>query len=112
MWSRPARGRRGSGRATSNRRVRGRRPARVASVERTEIPGVFTFTPSRAARGSPRRGARASVLLLLAAALPARAQPLSPEPFPWQDAAPVAVPFLQLPFESPATVSPGRLRLG
>jgi len=52
------------------------------------------------------------VLLLLAAALPARAQPLSPAPIPWQDAAPMAVPFLQLPFEPPATVAPGHLQLG
>jgi hypothetical protein len=54
-----------------------------------------------------------SALLVLAAALPARGQsaPLD-EPIPWQDAAPLALPFLQLPFESPALVEPGRLQIG
>lgn len=33
------------------------------------------------------------------------------EPLPWQDAAPLAVPFLELPFESPRTVPPRQLEL-
>jgi len=60
---------------------------------------VFTFTC---------RGPRLWALLL--AALPGPARPASPEPIPWQDAAPLAVPFLQLPFESPETLAPGEAR--
>ena len=32
------------------------------------------------------------------------------EPLPWEDAGPLAAPFLQLPFESPATLASGQLQ--
>ena len=52
-----------------------------------------------------------SLLLLL---LPARAlcAGLAAEPIPWQDGAPLAVPFLQLPFEAPETLPAGQVRAG
>lgn len=45
-------------------------------------------------------------------ALPARARQGTVEPIPWSDAAPLAAPFLQQPFESPAIAEPGQVWLG
>ena len=51
-------------------------------------------------------------LLVLGLADRVLASPPSAEPIPWQDAAPVAVPFLQLPMESAAPLGSGQLVLG
>jgi hypothetical protein len=81
-----------------------------------EIEGVFAFTSRsgerRRSHGRGRCAAGALLALAVAAPASAAAQPLSLQPIPWQDAAPAAVPFLQLPFESPATVDPGHLQIG
>jgi len=72
---------------------------------------VFAFTSSPAGRRRRPGPTAASALLALAAALPASARPLSAEPIPWQDEAPLAAPFLQLPFEEPATVGADRVQI-
>jgi len=46
----------------------------------------------------------------LAAPAPVRPE-VPPEPLPWEDAAPLAIPFLQLPFEAPATLASGRVQV-
>jgi hypothetical protein len=45
------------------------------------------------------------------AAGPASGQAPADEPLPWQDGAPLAAPFLQLPMEAAATLAPGEARL-
>jgi hypothetical protein len=52
-------------------------------------------------------------LALALSVCPARAWAARPlaEPIPWQDPAALAVPFLQLPFESPVPLDPGRMKL-
>lgn len=71
--------------------------------------------PAPAARGVGRRAAR---LALVAAALQLTAFTVAAddaagllEPIPWRDAARLALPMLQLPFESPAVLEPGRVSL-
>lgn len=45
------------------------------------------------------------------AAMAAGAQAPADDPLPWQDGAPLAAPFLQLPMEAPATLAAGAVQL-
>lgn len=47
---------------------------------------------------------------LLVATFPGAGQAADAGPLPWQDAAPLAAPFLQLPFEAPDTIPEGTAR--